>query len=114
MCFAPSVKLESQETEIRFDGNNGRFAAVRMQEGKALPRREVDALQAQGIHVMDEKSLLAMICAKIQQLDPDVIIGHNIFGNQLDVLSNRLHFYGLKVWHRSRVVSATMSRVLPE
>jgi DNA polymerase alpha subunit A len=71
-----------------------------MQEGKALPRREVDALQAQGIHVMDEKSLLAMICAKIQQLDPDVIIGHNIFENELDVLSNRLHFYGLKVWHR--------------
>jgi len=74
MCFAPSVKLESQETEIRFDGNNGRFAAVRMQEGKALPRREVDALQAQGIQVMDEKSLLAMLRAKIQQVDPDVII----------------------------------------
>ena len=100
MCYAPSVKLESQETEIRFDANNGRFAAVRVQEGKALPRREVDQLQAQGIQVMDEKPLLSMLCAKVQQLDPDIIIGHNLFGNDLDVLANRLHYYGLKVWHR--------------
>jgi DNA polymerase alpha subunit A len=100
MCFAPSVKLEAQETEIRFDANNGRFAAVRMQEGKALPRREIDQLQSLGIQVMEEKPLLSLLCSKIQQLDPDVIIGHNVFGNELDVLANRLHYFGLKVWHR--------------
>lgn len=100
MCFAPSVKLEGNENEIRFDANNGRFAAVRMQEGKALPRREVDQLQAQGIQVMDEKPLLSLLCSKIQQLDPDIIIGHNVYGNELDVLASRLHYYGLKVWHR--------------
>jgi DNA polymerase alpha subunit A len=100
MCFAPSVKLESQEAEIRFDATNGRFAAVRMQEGKALPRREVDQLQANGIQVMEEKPLLSLLCSKIQQLDPDILIGHNVFGNDLDVLSNRLHYFGLKVWHR--------------
>jgi len=100
MCFAPSVKLESQDTEIRFDSQNGRFCAVRMQEGRALPRREVDQLTAMGIQVLDEKPLLSLVCSKIQQLDPDIIIGHNVFGNELDVLSNRLAYYGLKVWHR--------------
>ena len=100
MCFAPSVKLDSLETEVRFDPNNGKFCAVRMHEGKALPRRDIDQLQAMGIQVMDEKPLLSLLCSKIQQLDPDVIVGHNVFGNELDVLSNRLAYYGLKVWHR--------------
>ena len=100
ICYAPSVKLESLETDIKFDGVNGRFCAVRMQEGKALPRREVDKLQGMGIQVLDEKPMLSLVCSKIQQLDPDIIIGHNIFGNELDVISNRLAFYGLKVWHR--------------
>ena len=100
MCFAPSVKLDSLENEVRFDPNNGRFCAVRMHEGKALPRRDVEQLQSMGIQVMDEKPLLSLLCSKIQQLDPDVIVGHNVFGNELDVLSARLTYYGLKVWHR--------------
>jgi DNA polymerase alpha subunit A len=100
MCFAPSVKLESNDNEIRFDSQNGRFCAVRMQEGRALPRREVDQLTSMGIQVLDEKPLLSLVCSKIQQLDPDIIIGHNVFGNELDVLSSRLAYYGLKVWHR--------------
>jgi len=100
MCFAPSVKLESLENEIRFDSQNGRFCAVRMQEGKALPRREVEQLTGLGIQVLDEKPLLSLVCSKIQQLDPDIIIGHNIFGNELDVLSSRLSYFGLKSWHR--------------
>ena len=100
MCFAPSVKLESKEAEIRFDAVNGRFQAVRVQEGKALPRRDVERLNAAGVQVLDEKPLLALLCGKIQQLDPDVIIGHDVFGHELDVLANRLGYYGLKTWHR--------------
>ena len=100
LCFAPSVNLECAESEIRFDGQHGRFCAVRSVEGKALPRRDLEALNSAGIQVMEEKPLLALLCAKIQQLDPDIIVGHKVFGNELDVLSNRLTFFGLKVWHR--------------
>ena len=100
MCFAPAVKLECMEKEIRFDGQNGKFCAIKQFEGKILPRRELEEIQKCGIQVMDEKPMLALLCAKMQQLDPDVIIAHNAFGNELDVLANRMGYFGLKGWHR--------------
>jgi DNA polymerase alpha subunit A len=100
MCSAPAVKLESTENEIKFDAVNGKFTALRLQEGRGLPQREIERLRSLGIDVCDEKQLLNLFCAKIQQLDPDIIMGHNVFGNELDVLAARMTYYGIKSWHR--------------
>ena len=48
-----------------------------------------------------ERGLLSFLLAKLQQLDADVIVGHNIAGFDLDVLLHRLQ--ANKVPHWSRV-----------
>ena len=50
---------------------------------------------------MNELGLLNFLLAKLHQLDPDVIVGHNIGGFNLDVLLRRLQ--ANKIGHWSRI-----------
>jgi DNA polymerase alpha subunit A len=45
----------------------------------------------------NEKSLLALLLAKIEEYDPDVLVGHNFIGFDLDVLLHRLDFLQVAV-----------------
>lgn len=48
-----------------------------------------------------ERALLGFMMAKLHQIDPDVIVGHNISASDLDVLLHRMN--KLKVPHWSRI-----------
>ena len=47
-----------------------------------------------------ERGLLSFLLARLQQLDADVIVGHNIAGFDLDVLLHRLQSNKVPLWSR--------------
>jgi len=47
-----------------------------------------------------ERSLLTSLLAKLQHLDADVLVGHNISGFDLGVLLNRMQFHKVPLWSR--------------
>eukprot|EP00730_Choanoeca_flexa_P004366 TRINITY_DN11674_c3_g2_i1.p1 TRINITY_DN11674_c3_g2~~TRINITY_DN11674_c3_g2_i1.p1 ORF type:complete len:1089 (+),score=318.58 TRINITY_DN11674_c3_g2_i1:255-3269(+) len=47
-----------------------------------------------------ERALLAYFLAKVQNIDPDVIVGHNISGFDLDVLMHRIKTLNIPHWSR--------------
>jgi DNA polymerase alpha subunit A len=48
----------------------------------------------------NERSLLNMVTAKLQTIDPDVIVGHNFLGFSLDVLLHRMQAQKIVGWSR--------------
>jgi DNA polymerase alpha subunit A len=48
----------------------------------------------------NERSLLNMVTAKLQSIDPDVIVGHNFLGFSLDVLLHRMQAQKIVGWSR--------------
>ena len=60
----------------------------------------------------DERSLLNLLLAQLARIDPDVIVGHNITGFDLDVLLHRLQFHRTPNWSRiGRLRRTAMPRV---
>lgn len=47
-----------------------------------------------------ERALLAFFMVKLFRIDPDVIVGHNLFGFDLDVLLHRVRFHKIPHWSR--------------
>ena len=47
-----------------------------------------------------ERALLAFLLAKLQQLDPDIIVGHDILSYDLGVLLHRLAANKIPHWSR--------------
>jgi DNA polymerase alpha subunit A len=48
----------------------------------------------------NERGLLSFLMARIHKEDPDVIVGHNIFGFDLDVLMARLTENKIPMWSK--------------
>nr|CDS31969.2 DNA polymerase alpha catalytic subunit [Hymenolepis microstoma] len=48
----------------------------------------------------NERALLGRLLTRIHKLDPDLIIGHDLWGNQLDLLVHRLISHKVAHWHR--------------
>ena len=47
-----------------------------------------------------ERGLLGFLLAKIQKIDPDVIVGHDVTGFDIEVLNHRLNFNKIPNWSR--------------
>jgi DNA polymerase alpha subunit A len=66
------------------------FTYMRPLTGVALPMEFKDR-PPQGIKVcLNERMLLSMFMEKFKQIDPDVLVGHNFIGFDLDVLLHRM------------------------
>eukprot|EP01071_Lankesteria_metandrocarpae_P014274 Lankesteria_metandrocarpae@DN828_c0_g1_i1.p1 len=48
-----------------------------------------------------ERGLITVLLAKIQEIDPDIVVGHNICGFDLEVLASRFMHYNLPFWHKA-------------
>uniref|UniRef100_A0A5K3EIL2 DNA polymerase n=3 Tax=Mesocestoides corti TaxID=53468 RepID=A0A5K3EIL2_MESCO len=60
-----------------------------------------DGVTLSGVDVEpNERALLGRLLTRIHKLDPDLIIGHDLWGNQLDLLVHRLNFHKVAHWHR--------------
>lgn len=47
-----------------------------------------------------ERALLGFLLAKIHKIDPDIVVGHDIFGFDLTVLLHRISFNKIGHWSR--------------
>ncbi|KAM6447113.1 DNA polymerase alpha catalytic subunit isoform 2-T2 [Liasis olivaceus] len=47
-----------------------------------------------------ERTLLGFLLAKIHKIDPDVIVGHNIYGFDLEILLQRINFCKVPHWSK--------------
>eukprot|EP00960_Hanusia_phi_P020062 592676-Hanusia_phi.AAC.2 len=101
--------------EVNADGPTDRpenkmfgFTGIRKLEGAAWPldfKNKIDQFNASHkdapryIHE-NERALLNAFLAKLQLMDPDVIIGHNFIGFDLDVLLHRMQKLKIPGWSK--------------
>lgn len=48
----------------------------------------------------NERALLGRLLTRLHRLDPDIIVGHDLWGHQLDLLVHRLNSHKVAHWHR--------------
>ncbi|KAF4718300.1 DNA-directed DNA polymerase alpha catalytic subunit pol1, partial [Perkinsus olseni] len=73
------------------------FMAVTKIEGVTFPKGPL----AKNIVVeSSERALLNHLAAMVTRADPDIILGHNIFGFGLDILAQRMQHHKLPAWHK--------------
>ncbi|XP_053715701.1 DNA polymerase alpha catalytic subunit isoform X2 [Synchiropus splendidus] len=59
-----------------------------------------------------ERTLLAFFLAKMHKIDPDVLVGHDIFGFDLEVILQRINFCKVPHWSKmGRLRRATMPKL---
>ncbi|KAJ2763400.1 DNA-directed DNA polymerase alpha catalytic subunit pol1, partial [Coemansia nantahalensis] len=79
---------------------------VRPPSGVPMPPDFVRAAQAQsrrGLHVdavRTEAALLSGLVAQLQRIDPDIVVAHNFYGFDLDVLLHRMRALHTDGWSR--------------
>ncbi|KAL6056994.1 DNA-directed DNA polymerase alpha catalytic subunit pol1 [Balamuthia mandrillaris] len=82
------------------------FAAVRPLSGIRLPLdfdktiKEANSPGRQYVVSSSERSLLGFILDKLEKVDPDVIVGHNFLGFDLDVLLHRMEANKVPNWSK--------------
>ncbi|XP_010605467.1 DNA polymerase alpha catalytic subunit isoform X2 [Fukomys damarensis] len=58
-----------------------------------------------------ERTLLGFFLAKVHKLDPDIIVGHNIYGFELEVLLQRINVCKVPYWSKiGRLKRSTMPK----
>eukprot|EP00922_Rhytidocystis_sp_ex-Travisia-forbesii_P051925 GHVS01077069.1.p1 GENE.GHVS01077069.1~~GHVS01077069.1.p1 ORF type:complete len:444 (+),score=82.18 GHVS01077069.1:783-2114(+) len=121
MCLSITTLLNKQTPEICFagvlytkhcdiDNMNDRahrqcrhvIAVRKLASGWTWPDEFSDRVKDNRTVVLqnNEKSLIAGLCSQVQEIDPDVIIGHNVFAFDLEVLWARFHSLGLPFFHK--------------
>ncbi|KAH9369594.1 hypothetical protein HPB48_011512 [Haemaphysalis longicornis] len=80
------------------------FCALTKPSGTIFPIRfknDVARFKSTSLQVMDsERSLLTFLIARLQKLDPDILIGHDIQSFELDVLLHRMLAHKIPNWSR--------------
>ncbi|KAI9145154.1 DNA polymerase family B-domain-containing protein [Paraphysoderma sedebokerense] len=96
----PSVKLD-EATEENMQASQ--FTAVRQLANLPFPFDFQQTLQQQGLKVeinRNEIGLLNYLMAMISKIDPDIIVGHNVTGFDLDVLLHRMKHHKIGQWSK--------------
>lgn len=60
-----------------------------------------------------ERALLSFLLSKIQSLDVDVVVGHDLFGFNLDILLNRCNVHKIPHWSRLGRLKRTTMPMMP-
>jgi len=79
------------------------FCAVSKPSDQMYPYDFKDALRKRKIKMeitTSERALLGLFMAKIHRIDPDVLVGHDIYGFDLDLLLHRINACKIPHWSR--------------
>lgn len=79
------------------------FCAVSKPNDQMYPYDFRDAVKKKQINMeitTSERALLGLFMAKIHRIDPDVIVGHDIYGFDLDLLMHRISACKIPHWSR--------------
>ncbi|CEP11993.1 hypothetical protein [Parasitella parasitica] len=101
-------KVQIDDTTPIEKMDKARFSVVRQLDGKPYPANFTEAAMNEkkksgGLAVQVERtetSLLNFLLAKIFMYDPDIIVGHNFAGFDLDVLLHRMKALNVQHWHK--------------
>ncbi|KAH6570971.1 hypothetical protein BASA60_007400 [Batrachochytrium salamandrivorans] len=94
-----NVNIEGDTT----DDSAVRLTVVRQLDQIPIPVEFMDLASKQRTKLVvlpNETSLLNYLLANIYQLDPDVLVGHNIVDFDLDVLLHRMKLHNTQNWSR--------------
>jgi DNA polymerase alpha subunit A len=99
--FKSAINLSESVDQFRLNGAPQTFKIIRRYDGKAFPRNSEDIFSKHNVTTsLNEIALLNQLAAKVQSLDPDVIVAHNGYGSELEVIANRLAAHGIPMWHK--------------
>ena len=97
------VNVETVEPLNKVRNNFRSFSVIRKLPHTGFPdqMKKMATQKSKKIEfVEDEKALLNYILSKIHSIDPDVIVGHNILGFDLDVLLHRMQKLRVSNWSK--------------
>merc|ERR1719191_606040 len=101
--FHPETTLDATVTtgEKQLKNRMQTFVAVRRLETHPLSTPAQNLLSKYGCTICNnEAALMAKTLGKIHDLDPDIIVGHNTYGFDLDVIASRMHSLKLNFWQK--------------
>lgn len=96
----PAVHLDKGAPENCFQHG---FCLVTKPSDQMLPYDFQTTVQKTGANMQiftSERSMLGLLLAKVQTIDPDVIVGHDIQGFDFDVLLQRLKINKVPYWSK--------------
>eukprot|EP00820_Chromera_velia_P008388 Cvel_20463.t1-p1 / transcript=Cvel_20463.t1 / gene=Cvel_20463 / organism=Chromera_velia_CCMP2878 / gene_product=DNA polymerase alpha catalytic subunit, putative / transcript_product=DNA polymerase alpha catalytic subunit, putative / location=Cvel_scaffold1837:21183-37852(+) / protein_length=1666 / sequence_SO=supercontig / SO=protein_coding / is_pseudo=false len=115
VVFKKDCPLEQTDVPLLMSINKREsFVAMRKpQQGSMLPTGAEAELKKMGVSLVgNERSLIALLMGKIQEVDPDVVVGQNLCGFSMDILSTRCQALNIAFWHRmSRLKRAKGSKL---
>lgn len=85
---------------LNWEGGMQAFTAIRKLENTPWPK-DFQQIQLPGNQFRaceSERELLSVLMARFAQIDPDVVIGHNFIGFDLDVLLHRMQEFKVSNW----------------
>ncbi|KAI9025578.1 hypothetical protein DFJ74DRAFT_618536 [Hyaloraphidium curvatum] len=97
----PNLDIDDPRADAKTE--HVRFTVVRKLDAMPMPMgfAELAGQQSQKIEVCgSERALLNYLIAQIYRHDPDVIVGHNFIGFDLDVLLHRMKAHKVENWSR--------------
>ncbi|CAO3664087.1 unnamed protein product [Rhizopus stolonifer] len=84
-----------------------KFSVIRLLTGTSYPSDIDEALDKEKIKKSHEirlectePALLSYLIAKINRLDPDIIVGHNVWNNDLNMLLHKFKKNNTSYWHK--------------
>lgn len=99
MNLYPSCNIDGSESDMRVGME--KWLGVRRFDSQPLPRDSEKLLPQRGIqHFSSEAAMLTALLTKIGEFDPDVIVGHNLYGFDLDVLAARMQAQNIQSWQK--------------
>ena len=99
--FKPAVNLAESVEQFHKGGAPQIFKIIRRFDGKTFPRNSEEIFaQYQVTTSLNEIALLNQLVAKVQSFDPDIIVAHNGYGAELEVIATRLACHGIPMWHK--------------
>ena len=76
---------------------------LRIPEGRQFAQQDLDKIRRSFPNlelVANEKGLLDAFVQKIQLYDPDILVSHDLYGEVMEVILQRMQKLGFTNWHR--------------
>eukprot|EP00743_Colponemidia_sp_Colp-15_P005940 GILK01006386.1.p1 GENE.GILK01006386.1~~GILK01006386.1.p1 ORF type:complete len:1470 (-),score=342.66 GILK01006386.1:187-3951(-) len=106
VCMATLMVHNSVQVDGGVSDNRSKYvatSAIRKLDGVGFPFDLEKKMKEKRMNTQmcgSEKALLNFLIAKLHKIDPDVIVGHNICGFDIDVLLHRINANKVAHWSR--------------
>jgi len=97
----PNVGTDASDSDMELRNGMSTWAAVRRLDTVPATRDAEHVLPRNGVEYHNtEMALIQAFLAKVQEFDADVIVGHNAYGFDLDVLAARMWSLRVQLWQK--------------